>query len=186
MKYIYYFLCFILPLAAMGCSSDDDNNIDKEREEEQTAPVDFETLTFNPNDASEDVREFFNSEFGISSPQYRDFKWNISTSIDNCIMINTTKEFYSYYTGPKQMPSIDFKNKTLVIGVKLLPRPFHGYLSENIINNGNTYNLKINVFRYENRGYLPATCGYAFWGIFPKLRKKEITILDFNIEEYYE
>lgn len=180
------FFYILFALTFIGCSSDDDLTINKELEEEQIAPVDFETLTFIPKDAAEDIKEFFNSELGINSPQYGDFKWNINTNVDNCIMINTTKEFYSYYTGSKNMPSIDFKNSTLIIGVKLLPRPIHGLLSENIIKNVNTFDLKISVFRYENKGYLPATCGYAFWGIFPKLKKSEINILDFDIEEYYE
>jgi len=175
-------LCIaIMLICTIACSSGEEDTIGAkapkptEQTGEENDPIGLSVVknagdTILALEAPAEVKAFFDSEFShpgsITSP-YRFFRDRPNASF--CHVINSMEELQSVYFGEKELPAIDFSDKTLVIGQE--------YCCDIVY-------FPIQVLQeYEDRHVLNITVeipdwGYdAFtlvthWALYPKLGRK--------------
>ena len=108
-----------------------------------------------------------------------------------CLIINSEQEFQDAYKGDWQLPSINFKYCTLVIG-----RTYgeHGGISlgdYELIDNGDTYQLNLTLNNNVNPNYTYTLdhVNLYFWKLYPKMENKPVnfnsTTQDVNLDSLF-
>lgn len=100
---------------------------------------------------------------------------------DTCYRIDSKEALKAIYRGTDELPEIDFRNYTLLLGNKFYNGPVPDYetcrqvLSE--YPGGYIFNLYCSPIKLE--GDLAIICAYIpiyYYGIYPKLEDKNITV----------
>lgn len=131
-------------------------------------------------DVDGSVAEFFNSEIGYGkwvSPGFFGFREGdeIRRSIDSfCEVVNSRGEFAKLYGGKRELPTIDFSTKTLVIGQKHEWGIGYEVKNQKLTEQKNNYVLEL--FTEEPPFILNALDAMAYWGVFPKLKNKPVVV----------
>lgn len=118
------------------------------------------------------ISVFFNSELPIDEKSAGFFVNNLS---DECYCINTLEELKKMYSGDHQIPEIDFKNYTLIIGQHIMPCSGYMIEKQEIVLRDNNPVLNLTVHnKYE---YKPALLTpLYFWGVYTKLYKSNVDV----------
>ena len=172
-KNVLLWMCVVL-MALVGmssCSSDDenDNNI---------SPVDV-------NDGP--IAAFFKTELPErhSDSEYylitRSFFFDPETlggvQIEENIVcvINSRQELAEIYQGEKELPEIDFDKYTLIIGQQIMP--YHGfYVAQKDLSAGDNGLVLTLYARNDDELLSCAHQNLYFWGLYPKLSQKMVSV----------
>ena len=173
MRKVLFLTCIIAGIL-VGCSSDDSI-----------------ILPINVTDGP--IAVFFNAELpelNKSSDFYRNSKSFFydpdsygGTAIEEnrvCI-INSRQELADIYLGDKELPEIDFDKYTLVIGQQIMPVLGFYIVNKKLVESGEEFVLKLYA---RNDGEVLATAlqNLYFWGLYPKLAQKTISV---SVSTYY-
>ena len=155
---VMFFACLLLPAGLTACSSDDE--------------------IFPLNDASgqENLITFFQKEHlekgydrGIPNGFFGDKKNN------TCIVVSSREEFLHLYHGNHPLPEVDFSQKSLIIGQSKVEQGGYFVEKQVLVNKNNEYQLDLYIRLGE--GYHDQWITLVrYWGIYPKLQKKDVTI----------
>ncbi len=123
----------------------------------------------SPND---DVKKFFES----SMPLTTDADFFSAKDGDVCELVNSVEELKMLYSGTMPLPDIDFQKYTLVIGKKLMENSFYQLTRQQIVQEDSRYVLYLYVSPVSETGSWPAFSYLNFWGLYPKLSKRDIIV----------
>ena len=167
-KAIFKFGLFLLAgLLPIGCNSDD----------EEIKGTIIERI-----DTGKDISTFFNSEWADYTDTYPETFFNREEWDRNHIhLINSQEELKSIYHGSKEIPQIDFSRYSLIIGQQLkvteIGKKSAGSLKDiRLYDTKDDYRLDLCCTSYIPKGSLLVEHFLYFWGIYPKLNNKNITI----------
>ena len=161
-KFAIISICLLLLMIGfVGCSNNEDN----------------EMFSF-PNHNEENVESFFQIASNEMFNGMRVFFRDTTIKGEAVWVINNEKDFRSAYFGRGQLPQIDFSIYSLVIGKVYIDAGY--YLKEQkILLDGKSQTLYL-YFEHTKEGAITAFVEYLFWGLYPKLSTREITIKKFN------
>ena len=171
-----YLFILIASLSFIACSDDDgvarlkEGNVPEVALTESLAGVsgffswenqDAREMSFNPDDFTFSLWEEFNDKnsYDYTNP--------------SIVVINSRKELDEAYLGNKELPEIDYKKYTLVMGV--LAAPTLSYWIESISLDVRSEDL---LMRFDVRGWdsgFTAIARLGFWRLYPKLPNLPIT-----------
>jgi hypothetical protein len=102
----------------------------------------------------------------------------VENNIDQSIVINSMSEFEnSIYCSDIMFPEIDFESYTLIIGQHRMPNSFYRVVEQNIFTADSFLTLNLKVALLEDGGSSwPAFSTLYYWGLYPKIKKKNIHI----------
>ena len=103
---IIFKLLVIMTMGLWSCNSDkdDDNGIGN-----AVIPI------ISGTEGNNDIADFFKTEL----PQNSDMPspgFFVNSNVNACYVINSIEELKSLYEGDRELPMIDFRSKTLIIG----------------------------------------------------------------------
>lgn len=169
MKKRILFLGLLLSVGLIcACSSSDD--IDNESDE-------FINITsIDEGDNYVELSDFFKTAFTTEKEEAFNFKNNLSTVDNPCIVINNEEDFKEAYTSDLSLPVIDYSKYTLIIGKIYLPA---GTFIDNMsIKQTNLVKatLYINCI-VDTKGAYVARIGWEYyWKLFPKFNVSIINV----------
>lgn len=171
-KYLFF---LIVSLSFIACSDDDgvarlkEGNVPEVALTESLAGVNgffswenpyARDMSFNPEGFTfSSWEEFDKNSYGYTTP--------------SIVVINSSKELDEVYLGGKELPEIDYKKYTLVMGV--LAAPTLSYWIESISLDVHSENL---LMGFDVRGWdsgFTAIARLGFWRLYPKLPNLPIT-----------
>ena len=165
-------LLFVIPVISCG-----DDNDDPKTPEDPTETVisrnDGKIIPV-PGDKSnfDDLYDFFNKELPLTSWGENNSAFHLDNS-ETCYFINSYDDLKAIYTGKEQMPSIDFKSYTLIIGQKLSSNVYQNLEIQDFYErDGKTY---LDLF-FSGDIVLPMFVYYNYWGLYPKMSKRDINV----------
>lgn len=166
MKKVILFLGVLLSLGILSaCSSDEEFDNESPDVLNNLAPTE-------EGDEYTTISNFFRSNHYIGT-EYRNFFGNSDES--QCLIINSTDELLSNYTGVDPFPNIDFNKYTLIVGQEMMSESFYVILrQELILLKGNMLILNLHVPKLEG-GYC-AIQHLFYWGLYPKIHSSKITV----------
>ena len=92
---------------------------------------------------------------------------------ETCYFINSYDDLKAIYTGKEQMPSIDFKSYTLIIGQKLSNNVYQNLDKQSFYErDGVTY---LDLY-FSGDIVLPMLVYFNYWGLYPKMSKRDINV----------
>lgn len=166
MKKLVYILSSLLLLSAgfTACSSDSDEPEQPTSHQDEVPAGSTEYIqygTLYPVEQSREVTSFFNHNI------YKWFLTNIEEGVDTCIVINNAEELKAIYSGKEEIPSIDFRNYTLLIGKASMP---YGYrvCSQRLNLDGQKSTLSITYDWPLGTGAVIINSDMPYWGVYPK------------------
>jgi len=135
-----------------------------------------------------EIADFFNTE--LKERHHSNDSYNISTSFfydiekhggtpginkDTVCIINSRQELADVYQGKKELPAIDFNKYTLIIGQQNMP--YLGFfVAKKVLLKGDN-GLILNLYTKNEEELLScAIQNLYFWGIYPKLSQKTISV----------
>ena len=119
------------------------------------------------------IADFFKSIYNhYSDTEYRIFFDGSDES--QCLMINSTSELLSKYTGTDPFPDIDFNKYTLIVGQEMMPKSYYSVLHQELFSDGDMLRLNVYVPQMEGGYYMVQHLFY--WGLYPKLHSSKITV----------
>ena len=134
---------------------------------------------FDEGDSFAAISDFFRTEFGTyENEKPFDFKNNVSSEDNPCIIINSEEDFMEAYMGKLNLPTIDFSLYTLIIGKAFLGA---GTFIDNMSirqTNPVKATLYINciIDTNPNIGYIGRIYWNYYWKLFPKFHASEIGV----------
>ena len=169
-KYVLIFSVLIATACLCACSSDDDSI-------PQINLTDGEIFDF----FNSELREMHSDDNYIAS---RSFFYEIIDPVDHdgmpimenmVYIINSQQELADIYIGKKKLPTIDFDKYTLIIGQQIMPgRGFYVVKKELLAGDNG---LILNLYTKNDHELIPcASQNLYFWGLYPKLSQKTITV----------
>ena len=177
-KNLLFAMSAVLLMAGMvttACSSDDDD--DPKTPEDPTETVisrnDGKIIPV-PGDKSnfDDLYDFFNKELPLTSWGENNSAFLLDNS-ETCYFINSYDDLKAIYTGKEQMPSIDFKSYTLIIGQKLSNNVYQNLDKQSFYErDGVTY---LDLY-FSGDIVLPMLVYFNYWGLYPKMSKRDINV----------
>ena len=94
---------------------------------------------------------------------------------DTCIVVSSREEFTYLYRGDHPLPEVDFSKNSLIIGQSKVEQGGYFVEKQVLIKKNNEYQLDLYIRQGE--GYHDQWITIVrYWGIYPKLQKKKITI----------
>jgi hypothetical protein len=98
----------------------------------------------------------------------------VSTENDICYIINSMEDFQAIYSCDDKLPEIDFTLYSLVLGQQKMPNSFYSVIEQNI---DETKGLELNLYvQLPSGGHWPSFSQLYYWGIYPKLPNKKISV----------
>ena len=177
-KNLLFTMSVVLLMAGMvttACSSDD--NDDPKTPEDPTETVisrDDGKIIPVPGDKSnfDDLYDFFNKELPLTSWGENNSAFLLDNS-ETCYFINSYDDLKAIYTGKEQMPSIDFESYTLIIGQKLSNNVYQNLDKQSFYERDGVTYLDLYV---SGDIVLPMFVYYNYWGLYPKMNKRDINV----------
>lgn len=168
MDKIYSLVCWLLMLTSgivlTGCSSDDDD-----LSSEPQMATEIETISSNEGADSffMKMKELYMKDFAMKN--------------DTCYRIDSQEALKAIYRGTDELPEIDFKNYTLVLGNKFWDGQTPDYEScRQVLReypNGYYLNLYCSPLKLEGEwGLVEWYIPVYYYGIYPKLEDKKMTV----------
>ena len=166
-------LFFIIPV--VSCSSDNDEpKVPEIPTGEETRHIDGTIITIPGDESNYDgLYDFFNKELPFISVSDHDTAFLLGNSSDSCYFINSYEELRSIYTGKEKLPIIDFDSYTLIVGQKCSNNMYDSLDKQFFYEKDGKYNLDL---FFSSEIVYPMVVYYNYWGLYPKLSKKEISI----------
>ena len=180
-KNLLFTMSAVLLMAGMvttACSSDDDDVITTKtpessdtsepysRDDGKIIPVSGDKSNFD------DLYDFFNKELPLTSWGENNSAFLLDNS-ETCYFINSYDDLKAIYTGKEQMPSIDFESYTLIIGQKLSNNVYQNLDKQSFYErDGVTY---LDLF-FSGDIVLPMLAYHNYWGLYPKMSKRDINV----------
>lgn len=165
MKKVFFILGMLLSLGMFSaCSSSDDIDNDSSDDFVELTPVD-------EGDAFAAISDFFQSN-QYHGTEYRNFFEGSDES--QCLVINSTDELLSKYTGIDTFPEIDFNKYTLIVGQEMMPESYYIILRQELVLKG--YELILKVYVPELEGGYTAIQHLFYWGLYPKIHSSKISV----------
>ncbi len=168
MNKFYFLVCWLLMLTSgvvlTGCSSDDEA---LSGEQQMTTVI--EAISSN-----EDADSFFKK---MKERNLKDF----TLKKDTCYRIDSKEALKAIYRGTDELPEIDFKNYTLLLGNKFYngPRPDYESCRQVLGEYQGGYILNLYCSPIKLEGDMGITGDYTpiyYYGIYPKLGDKKIMV----------
>ena len=163
---IIFKLLVIMTMGLWSCNSDkdDDNGIGN-----AVIPI------ISGTEGNNDIADFFKTEL----PQNSDMPspgFFVNSNVNACRVINSIEELKSLYKGDRELPMIDFRSKTLIIGQQVMPHL--GYSIDRQYINVSNGTVKLYLYiKCEPSDFYPAMLmKLYYWGIYPKLNKTTVTV----------
>lgn len=150
----------LLTMAFAGCKDDSD-----------------ELSTIRPiNIVDTEILAFFENELpamGTSNSFFTD----VAKETEICFVVNDNKDLQHLYKGKSTLPIIDFSKYTLVIGKVRMKKSFF-YVAKQVIEVKSNSSATINIYvaPVSEDGSWPLFSTLYFYGLYPKLSVKTITI----------
>lgn len=99
-----------------------------------------------------------------------------NTSDENVsYVINSDSEFKDIFSCEKELPDIDFKKYSLVIGQHTMPISFCKVVEQSIIES-DVLELNLTAEPLSQDGYWNAISKMYYWGLYPKLSNKQLIV----------
>ena len=169
-KYVLIFSVLIATACLCACSSDDDSI-------PQINLTDGEIFDF----FNSELREMHSDDNYIAS---RSFFYEIIDPVNHdgmpimenmVYIINSQQELADIYVGKKKLPEIDFDKYTLIIGQQIMPYCGFYVAKKELL--ADDSGLILNLYARNDRESLPCALeSLYFWGLYPKLSQKTITV----------
>lgn len=157
-----------------ACSSDNDDPKSPETPIEKTRHIDGTIVTIPGDESNYDaLYNFFDKELPSMSTSGQSNNFLFDNLSDRCYFINSYDELRSVYTGKEQLPVIDFGSYTLIVGQKCSNNMYDSFDKQTFYERDGRYIL--DLFFSSDIVY-PMIVYYNYWGLYPKLDKKEITV----------
>ena len=161
---VYTFLMFLTGALMASCSDDDEGTVIPSLE------------------ADEAVTEFFNEalpEKGHSNSFFCHLDTNIHMIVpiwENFVyVINNREQLEDFYQGDKELPEIDFRKYTLIIGQQMMPG-FGFYLTKKELTLSNDGLILTLYTRNDNEVIPDALQHLYFWDLYPKLSQTKVSV----------
>ena len=177
MKKVFYFASCIFIFASavfMSCSTDDTDELNQNNQQPVNTgddPIEIKLVSMDGG-----VYAFFKKNLFDA---YNRGKICFDIKDDTCYRIDSMEELAAFYTGTDELPAIDFSINTLLLGGKVYVDPdtdvenCKKVLSES--EDGYALNLYTrHMEEWGVPGIYPLQIYY--WGLYPKLEDKEITV----------
>ena len=179
-KYLFFMMSVMLLLMAgtmlTACSSDnDDPKIPSpETPIEEIRHIDGTIVTI-PGDKSnyDALYNFFNKELPSMSTSRQSNNFLFDNLSDIYYFINSYDELRSVYTGKEPLPDIDFGSYTLIVGQKCSNNMYDSFDKQSFYERDGRYILDL---FFSSEIIHPMIVYYNYWGLYPKLDKKEISV----------
>ncbi len=129
----------------------------------------------------DDVSAFFEKYLPVSnySRPPVEFSFGDNAGQTVCLMINSTDEFEAVAPPSAELPTINFEKYTLIIGCHEMGDP--GYRLEQQSADVESDVMKLNLTYRPLEGGSPGIIvTFYYWGLYPKLPQKPITV---NVKE---
>ena len=167
MKRILYYTFFTFLAVTLTASCSDDGD---------------EGTVIPPVDADEAVAEFFNEalpEKGHSNSFFCHLDTNIHMIVpiwENFVyVINNREQLEDFYQGDKELPEIDFRKYTLIIGQQII-----GCLENNLVEKRLTVDEEgLHLYLHtknDDEVHSLAIQLLHYWGLYPKLQQKLVSL----------
>lgn len=163
----------LLLIIAVGCSGDSDEPKESPIETE-TRHIDGSIITVAGDMSNYDaLYDFFNKELPIMSVSRQSDTFRFDNLSDTCYLVNSYDELQSIYVGKKQLPAIDFDSYTLIVGQKCSNNMYDTLDKQSFYEKDGNYFLDL---FFTSEIVHPMVVYYNYWGLYPKVSKKEIYI----------
>jgi hypothetical protein len=132
--------------------------------------------TFIPVLPNTHVIAFFEEHLPIgSSTRESNLFFGYDNKKNECVIINSMTELRkSTISLLSNLPQIDFKIYTLIIGQHQMPTSGHAVIDQCIIVDSHT--LELNLTVNSPHSVWPIVCPMYYWGLYPKLPMKPINV----------
>ena len=169
-------LLMIAGMGMMACNNDDDVVTPKQEtpsKETGTRHIEGTIITIPGDESKYDaLYDFFNKELPLTSWGENNSAFLLDNS-ETCYFINSYDDLKAIYTGKEQMPSIDFKSYTLIIGQTLSSNVYQNLDKQSFYErDGVTY---LDLY-FSGDIVLPMFVYFNYWGLYPKFSNKGITV----------
>ena len=167
MKKAIIFFEMLLSLGMLSaCSSSDEYKTESSIILDDIIPID-------EGDEYATLSEFFQSNSNhYLGTEYRNFFDGSDES--QCLVINSTDELLSKYTGIDTFPDIDFNKYTLIVGQEMMSMSFYVIHRQELALIGD--NLILNLYIPKKEGGYCAIQHLFYWGLYPKIHASKITV----------
>lgn len=170
----YLSLAILFSIATTCCSDDNDDPKSPDTPIEKTKNIDGMVITI-PGDKSnyDALYDFFNKELPLMSVSRQSNTFLFDNLSDICYYINSYDDLRSVYTGKEQLPVIDFESYTLIVGQKCSNNMYDSLDKQSFYEKDGNYILDL---FFTSEIIHPMIVYYNYWGLYPKLGKKEINV----------
>lgn len=131
------------------------------------------------NDEENRIFYFFNGPNGQLPIGKRSNSFFVDSNKDVCYVINSIQELKSIYKGDKDLPEIDFKRWTLVIGQMVEPDAFYPVFKQELKFKDNKCQLTLYVPELDEvnlKGVSYKTQYLYYWALYPKFNTAGISV----------
>ena len=157
----------------VACSNDDDGG----------------TIIKNLGETDDAIAAFFDEElperhndhepYGYSTSFFYDYSIDLKIRIvcdENVVrLINSNQELADIYQGENELPEIDFDKYTLIIGHQALPGLGFYLTKKELVES--TEGLVMNLYTRNDREIIATALQHLyFWGLYPKLSQKTVSV----------
>lgn len=160
-KIIKFSLLAILATAFWGCSSDND----------EVVADDSDITIISETEMDNDVVDFFRTEL----PKYAGSASSgffIDTNENLCYAINSMDELRKVYMGKKELPAIDFGEKTLFIGQQRMAHS--SYYAKKIEIHKKAGGVVLDVYVAEPDAWYNVVSNMYFWCLCSKINSRNV------------
>lgn len=95
---------------------------------------------------------------------------------ESFLVINSQKDFQQAYMGRKELPEVDFDKYTLIIGRTWGSDSSFRLESVVLRDTGKAYELETKIQHFTDIGSFGAIVTMYYWGLYPKLQQKEMSV----------
>ena len=167
MKKIVLFLGVLISLGMFSaCSNSDEINSSEENLFEALTPIEG-------GDGYTAIAGFFNSELRLGTEGLPECFF-MGSQTNECYIINSKQELQELYSGKKDIPEIDFSKYTLIIGQEIMADYDNKIIRQELVCLDDC--LLLNIFVPKKEISLCLIDHLFFWGLYPKVGVKRITV----------
>ncbi len=96
-----------------------------------------------------------------------------------CLVVNSIDEFETIAPLSAELPEIDFKNHTLIVGQHPMGDPGHRLVDQGIVTEPDVMILNL-IYERLGGGTPAIETTFYYWALYPKLPQKQITVKIYN------
>ena len=158
MKKFFLVLSLLLSLGTFCACSNDDETVN----------------VYVPIEEGEDyaaIANFIQSNYDLGTEHRCFFE---DSNERQCLVISSTNELISRYTGVEAFPDVNFNKYMLIVGQEMMPSSYHTIQRQELVSKDGDLELNLYIPQLES-GY-GVVQHLFYWGLYPKMQHSKISV----------